>query len=65
MRESGNDVTAMQNLFKYSMLNKRIDDQSIVSHQGSEMSKNLSDKKFHEFINKSIKTHHSDVVNKI
>ena len=65
VRESGNEMIAVQNLFKYSLLNKRVDDQSLISHQNSEMSKNPSDKKYFEFISKSIKYHHADVVNKI
>jgi hypothetical protein len=65
VRESGNDVIAIQNLFKYSLLNKRIDDQTLVSHQNSENARNPSDKKYHEYISKSIKYHHPDVVAKI
>ena len=65
VRESGNDVIAMQNLFKYSLLNKRIDDQTLVSHQNTENARNPSDKKYHEYISKSIKYHHPDVVGKI
>jgi hypothetical protein len=55
-------------LFKFSFLNKKIDDASNSNAQGSlipDSNQQLSDKKFQEQIIKSIKKHDTELVNKI
>jgi len=57
-------------LFKYSMYNKKIDDQfggaaSTFNSFASKPEESLSDKKFQEQLIRSIRTHDSEIKNRI